>query len=170
MKPSKIKSVKGKKAWFLLPNFKSLTWMGTAYCAKSKDVELLNKTDEIDSQLKSHETIHVRQAESTHNSWFLFYLRYVWQWILNIPLVFSDFYAPYKFMQFELEAYLNQDDWDYCQHGGVTQWKKFEKIKLKTKREWAWEYYHTFPKPYFTRFLREKIKGTIYLLTQNNIK
>ena len=62
MKPSKFKCVKGKKAWMLLPNFKCFIWKGYAYCKSKKDVEDLNKNDEIDSQLKSHETIHIRQA------------------------------------------------------------------------------------------------------------
>ena len=57
----------------------------------------------------------------------------------------------------EMEAYLHQDEWDYCQNGGVYQWKELGKIPLKTKRKWAKEYYKSKPKPYFTSFLREKI-------------
>jgi len=160
MRPNKIISVKGKKAWLPLFGFKALTWCGTVYCQKQKDVDSLNKSDEIDSRLKSHETIHVRQAESTNNCWFLFYLRYIWEWILNLPLIFIDVYAPYKFMPMEIEAYLNQDNWDYCKHGATYQWKEFEKLTLKKKREMAKKYYNSKPKPYFTNFLYNELMRT----------
>ena len=160
MKPSKIKTLKAKKAWFLPSHFQSITWKGIAYCQKQNEVNLINATDEIDSKLKSHETIHIRQAQSTKNSWFLFYIRYAWEWICNFPLIFIDVYAPYKFMPMEIEAYLNQDNWDYCTYNATYQWKEFEKITLKKKRELAKEYYGSNPKPYFTHFLYEKLMRT----------
>lgn len=158
MKPSKIKTLKAKKAWMLPSHFQSITWKGIAYCNSQSDVDSINATDEIDSQLKSHETIHIRQAESMHDSWFRFYLRYIWDWIKNFTLIFVNVYAPYKFMAIEMEAYLNQDNWDYCQHGAVYQWKELEDIKLKERRAWAKEYYDSKPKPYFAEFLEEKLK------------
>ena len=107
MKPSKFITVKGRKAWFLLPGFSALTWKGYAYCKTQKEADKINSTDKIDSRLESHETIHIRQAESTHDSWFLFYTRYVWAYICNLPLIFINVYAPYKFMPFEIEAYFS---------------------------------------------------------------
>ena len=161
MKPSKIISVTAKKAHFLLSGFRALTWKGVVYCKRNEDVNSINYSTEINSQLKSHETIHVRQAESTHDSWFMFYLRYVWEWICNLPLIFIDLHAPYKFMPMEIEAYLNQDNWDYCQNGAVYQWKGFEKIlSLKEKREMAKKYYGSKPKPYFTDFLYNELTRT----------
>lgn len=157
MKPSKIKSLTAKKAWFLLPSFRAITWKGVAYCNDKLDVKTINLTEGINCRLKSHETIHVRQAESTDDSWLKFYVRYVWEWILNLPLIFIDMFAPYKFMPFEIEAYINQDNWDYCKHGAVYQWKEFEKLTLKEKRELAKEYYNSKPKPYFSDFLKEKL-------------
>ena len=32
MKPSKITTVKAKKAWYLPPKIRALTWMGIVYC------------------------------------------------------------------------------------------------------------------------------------------
>lgn len=160
MKPSKIKTVKAKKAWLLPPNFKAITLKGVVYCQKQKEVDEINATDEIDGKFKCHETIHVRQAESTHNSWLLYYMKYIWEWILNIPLIFVNVYAPYKFMPMEIEAYLNQDNWDYPNNGATYQWKKFEKLTLRKKREMAKEYYSSKPKPYFTHFLYEKLMRT----------
>lgn len=159
MKPSKFKTVIGKKAWFLLPNFDCLTWKGYAYCRTQEKADKINKTNGIDSQLESHETIHVRQAESMNDSWFRFYLKYVLEWICNLPLIFINIYAPYKFMPIELEAYLNQDDWNYCMNGKVYQWKTFEKLTLKEKWKMAKEYYNNHRKPYFPSFLKEKIKN-----------
>ena len=158
MKPSKFVTVKGRKAWFLLPGFSCLTWKGYAYCKSQKEVDKINETDKIDSRTESHETIHIRQAESTKDSWFRFYTRYVWEWIKNLPLIFVNLYAPYKFMPMEMEAYLNQDNWDYCMNGAVYQWKDFEGIPLKTRREWAKEYYANKHKPYYPYFLRQKLE------------
>ena len=78
MKPSKFVTVRGKKAWFLPPNFSCLTWKGYAYCKTQAAADKINETDKIDSQLESHETIHIRQAQSTKDSWFRYYLRYGW--------------------------------------------------------------------------------------------
>lgn len=160
MKPSKFITVKGKKAWFLLPGFSALTWKGYVYCKTRTAADKINESDKIDSRLESHETIHVRQAESMHDSWFRFYTTYVWEWICNLPLIFINVYAPYKFMPTEMEAYLNQDNWDYCMHGAVYQWKEFNKLTLKEKRKYAKEYYGSSPRPYFADFIREKIMRT----------
>jgi hypothetical protein len=157
MKPSKIKSIKAKISWLLPSRINALTWKGVVYCTNEKNVKLINKTDKIDSQLKLHETIHLRQAQSTKDSWFLFYIRYVWEWICNIPLISINLYAPYKFMPMELEAYLNQDTWGYCEYEATYQWKEFEKLTLKKKRELAKEYFGYKPRPYFTDFLRKKL-------------
>ena len=61
------------------------------------------------------------------------------------------------FMPIEMEAYLNQDDWDYCMHGATRQWKLLETLTLKDKRRLAKEYYGSKPKPYITRFLHIKL-------------
>ena len=157
MKPSKFITVKGKKAWFLLSGFSALTWKGYAYCKTRKQANIINSTDKIDSQLESHETIHIRQAESMHDSWFRFYVKYVFEWICNLPLITINSRAPYMFMPIEMEAYLNQDDWNYCMHGATRQWKLLETLTLKDKRRLAKEYYGSKPKPYITRFLRIKL-------------
>ena len=157
MRPSKFSTVKAKKAWFLPSGFSALTWKGCVYCRSQKAADMINATDNIGSQLESHETIHVRQAETMNNSWFNFYAKYIWEWIKNLPLVFIDSKAPYKFMPIEMEAYLNQDDWEYCMHGLVYRWKEFEKLKLKDRKKLAKEYYGSVPRPYFAAFLRKKL-------------
>lgn len=161
-RPSKIKVVTAKKAWLLFSGFAAITLFGVVYCKSQSRVDEINKTENIDSQLESHETIHVRQAESTHDSWLLYYLKYIWQWIINFPLIFVNTYAPYKFMPFELEAYANQDDWDYCL-GKCENWKVYKKLTLKQKRQFAKDYYKSPIKPYFTSFIRININPVLGL-------
>ena len=142
MKPSKIDVVKAKKACLLFSNFKAITWLGTVYCKRDSDVEEINKKDTIDSSFKSHETIHVRQAYAMKNSWFIFYLNYIFNWIKNLPLLFINIHAPYKLIPTEIEAYLYQDDWKYAaKNEPVYEWKRFQKLKLSEKREIANLYY-----------------------------
>ena len=153
-KPSKIKSVSAKKAWLIPPNIAAITLFGVVYCASKSRADKINESDKVDSQLESHETIHVRQAESTKNSWFIYYFKYFWQWICNIPIIFVNFRAAYKFIAFELEAYRYQDDWDYCL-GKCEKWKDYNKLTIKQKRELAKEYYSN--KIYFAEFIKNNI-------------
>jgi len=157
VKPSKIKTIKGKKALFLPKNFKGITLFGVVYCNKKEDADELNKSEMIDSDFKNHELIHVRQAESTNDSWVLFYLKYVAEWIKNLNLITIDINAPYKFMPMEMEAYLNERNWEYSS-AKATQWKEFEKIPKKELREMAEDYYDNCRfKETFTSFLKRKL-------------
>jgi len=150
-KPSKIKAVKGKKAWILPSNIEAITLFGVVYCSSRAKADKINESEKIDSQLESHETIHVRQAESTKDSWFIYYMKYIWQWICNLPMIFINIHAPYKFISFEMEAYRYQDDWDYCL-GKCENWKKYNKLTLKQKREFAKQYYDN--KIYYSDFIQ----------------
>lgn len=155
-RPSKIKAVTAKKAWFVPSNMVAITLFGVVYCRTQERADAINKSEKIDSQLESHETIHVRQAESTSDSWFLYYLKYIWQWLMNFPLIFINVSAPYKFISFEMEAYRYQDEWDYCL-GKCEKWKEYNSLTLKQKREFAKEFYGYDIRPYFTKFIKEKI-------------
>lgn len=139
-KPSEIKAIKAKMAYFLPSSFRAITLFGTAYCNEKRDVELINNSgDEIDSVLKCHETIHVRQAEEARDSWFIYYLNYVWQWICNLPLILYGWNMPYKFIPYELEAYANEDNFYYTCNV-AEQWREFKKIPFKQKRKYVKEY------------------------------
>lgn len=153
-KPSKIKSISGKKAWLLPSNFEAITLFGVAYCHSRERADKINESENIDSLLESHETIHVRQAESTRDSWLVYYLKYIWQWLLNFPLIFINIYAPYKFIAFELEAYRYQNDWNYCLNK-CEKWKEYNTLSLKQKRLLAKEYYNF--KTFFSDFIMYKI-------------
>ena len=108
-KPSSIKVIKATcpKIW-LLPGFRAITFFGRIYTKTKADMCSINLNDNIDSNFKCHETIHVRQAEDTHNSWFLFYILYIWQWICNLPLITIHKRAPYRLISFEMEAFFKE--------------------------------------------------------------
>lgn len=156
MNPKKIKSVKAKKAFFLPSGFKALTWKGVVYCKHNKDVEAINKTEEINNDLECHETIHVRQAESMHNSWLLFYCRYLFDWICNFPLFLNGFRMPYFFIATEMEAHLHENEWNYCQNGQVIQWKKFEKLSLIEKFKLSKKYKKVSGALRFRNFMKQE--------------
>lgn len=139
MKPSKINVLKAKKAIFLLPKFRALVWKGIAYCKEKSDIQLINFEDKISSNFESHEITHVKQAESTHDSWFCFYTLYLWYWILNFPLFIRGLYIPYYFIPFELEAMAHETDWNYPTNGAVYEWKKF-KLSLRQKLYFSKDY------------------------------
>jgi hypothetical protein len=156
-KPSEIKVVKAKKTKLLPKSFSAITWFGTIYSNNDKEIEALNRTDGIDSILECHETIHVRQAEGTNDSWFCYYLKYIWQWICNLPLIFISTNMPYKFIPFELEAYAFENDKEYAMKGDCNYWKKFNKLTLKEKKKYAKDYYQLRKSVRFSYFIHRYI-------------
>ena len=161
MKPSKILRIKAKKALFLFPGFRALTWKGTVYCKYDSDITLINHdyTDRITSDLESHETIHVRQAESTNDSWFKFYLLYLWYWIKNFPLFFTGIMMPYYFIPFELEAFINETDHTYPTHGAVNGWREFKSLTISEKFKLANMYNNSYKPIGFKQFVRKIFKA-----------
>lgn len=132
-KPSKITELKAKKAWFLPRHFRAITLFGTVYCNDRKDIDNINTNNYSTKRLVTHETIHVKQAASTHNSWCLFYLLYVWYWIKNLPLALMYSYAPYKLIPFEIEAFVNENKPEYINTDKCEGWKKYKKLKFNEK-------------------------------------
>ena len=159
MKPNKINTLSARKALFLFPGFRALTWKGVVYCKDDSDILLINFERKISSDFESHEMIHVKQAESTHNSWFYFYTLYLWYWVLNFPLFIVGLYMPYYFIPFELEAMNNENNWEYSANGSVYQWEDFNKLTLKQKYKLAKD----FKKDYKTNF-KQYVKNVIYPL------
>lgn len=163
MKPSDVKELKAKKAIFLFPGFRGLTWKGTVYCKYKSDIQLINFSDSINSDFESHEMIHVRQAESTKNSWFCFYVLYLWYWIINLPLLITGLYMPYYFIPFELEAMANETNHDYSTHGAVYEWKEYKKFSFKEKYKLAKLYNETYKpkKKSVKQFIKEVVSKLI---------
>lgn len=157
MKPSEILVLKAKKALFLFSGYRALTWKGVVYCKKESDIQLINFDDKISSDFESHEMIHVKQAESTHDSWFCFYTLYLWYWIINFPLFFFGLMMPYYFIPFELEAMNNETNHEYTENGAVLQWKKFKKLTIKQKFKLSKEYKKNKKTIGFKQFVRNII-------------
>lgn len=143
-RPKNTTKIIAKINKFLCPSgFSAITLFGVIYVRSEASLEKINKTDGIDSLLENHEMIHVKQAVSTHNSWFLFYLLYIWQWLMNLPMIFIDLHAPYKFIPFELEAYANEANVGYQKEivDGANLWWEFNKLTIFEKWKLAKQYY-----------------------------
>ena len=144
-KPKNTTKIIAKINKFLCPSgFSAITLFGVIYVRSEASLAKINKTDGIDSLLENHEMIHVKQAVSTHNSWFLFYLLYIWQWLVNLPMIFINKYAPYKFIPFELEAYANEANVGYQKEivDGANLWREFNKLTFLEKWKLEKQYYN----------------------------
>lgn len=141
-KPSKIKSITGKVMPGLMgKRFAAITLFGVVYTKKQATADVINSTDGLDSVLETHEMIHVKQAVSTRNSWFLFYMHYIFEWLYNLPLIFVNGYAPYKFMPLEIEAYRNEYNTDHALQEKCEDWRKYRKLGIRTRFELAKMWY-----------------------------
>lgn len=100
----------------------------------------------------NHEMIHVKQAVSTNNSWWKFYLLYIWYWLKANPL-FRGFTFAYKMNPFELEAYANEKDLFYIgtHTSGANRWKTYKEVSVKQRKQY-WENYEAMRKTEYITF------------------
>ena len=115
-------------AFWLRRGYQALTFFGTVVTATDSDARLMRQGD---NSLTRHEMIHLRQAQSTHDSWLLFYLLYVWYYLRALPQNRRLRNAAYLINPFELEAYCHMDDPTYverCAVGGATGWRRFARM------------------------------------------
>ena len=63
-----------------------------------------------------HEEIHAVQAKECHG-WIIYYFQYLWQWI---SAGFN-----YHSIQFEKEAYANENNLNYLQQRPAFAWKNY---------------------------------------------
>ncbi len=136
-RPSKIEKLEIKFNW-LLPfgKFFLMCFFGKMWI-KNRDKDrweqkVKNGSAKYD---ENHEMMHVKQAVSTKDNWFLFYLYYIWYYLKNLPII-NGFNMPYRMICFELEAYGNEYDLSYidkCKDGAVN-WKKYNSLTLKEKK------------------------------------
>lgn len=158
MRPSEIKNcvIKFNK---VIPfgNFLAMMWKGKILI-KEINQEYW-KTIESDSRGKTiinHENIHLKQAVSTNDSWFYFYLNYVWQYLKNLPIIFG-FEFPYRFISFELEAKGFANNFNYLEgKKSCDRWKSYNKLSLKEKRKY-WKQYKELNNISLSSFIKEYI-------------
>ena len=91
--------------------------------------------------VKFHETIHLRQAQSTHNSWLCFYWKYLVFWLQARQANRILPNASYLLNPFEMEAYANMYNPYYLDHlphpdKGANGWREYAKMNL-AQRYWA---------------------------------
>ena len=88
--------------------------------------------------VKFHETIHLRQAQSVHNSWLCFYWKYFIFWLeaQRANRILPN--AGYELNPFEMEAYANMYNPHYLDKypNGTTGWQQYAKMNL-AQRFWA---------------------------------
>jgi len=118
-------------------------WLRKGYEAMTFFGTIVTASEGLDSdELRRHETIHLRQAQATHDSWLLFYLLYFWYILRALPQNRRMKNAAYYINPFELEAYRHMDDPAYlelCAEKGATEWRTYARM---SPRERLKKFYH----------------------------
>ena len=112
--------------------FTAATVFGRIYTRTQEAADHLNNRFDA---LKNHEMIHLRQAQSTHDSWLLFYVRYFWYSLRAIGYIWRMKNAMYYLNPFEIEAYRHMYEKDYLERcdGGAVEWKEFARMSLAAR-------------------------------------
>ena len=121
--------------FWLRKGYEAMTFFGTIVAASDDEARLAGLDN---SSLRRHETIHLRQAQSTHDSWLLFYLLYFWYILRALPQNRRMKNAAYRINPFELEAYLHMDDPDYleqCREKGANEWRVYASMSPRERLE-----------------------------------
>ena len=121
-----------RNTFWLRKGYAAMTFFGTIITSSQWHADRINRRD---TDIKRHEMIHLRQAQSLHDSWLLFYVRYLWYYLRALPLNRKMRHAAYRLNPFELEAYAHMDDpayLDQCRDG-ATEWRQHAKKKPKDR-------------------------------------
>jgi hypothetical protein len=112
-------------AFWLRRGYDALTFFGTIVTATAEEARRLSAKG---STIKNHEMIHLRQAQSCHDSWLLFYWLYGWYYLRALPMNRKLRNAAYRLNPFEMEAYAHMHDLHYTDHE-VSEWRIYAKMK-----------------------------------------
>ena len=132
-KPSKMDNMPAlRNTFWLRKGFAALTFFGTIITATKEEAERLNTSV---NSIKVHEMIHLRQAQSLHDSWLLFYVRYLWYYLRGLPQNRRMRRAAYMTNPFELEAYRHMHDSHYLEQcrNGANEWRLYAKMKPRQR-------------------------------------
>ena len=133
-RPSRIVDMSAvKEGFWLRRNYDAMMFFGFILAHTKEEADRINK---YGGSLKRHETIHLRQAQSTHNSWLCYYTLYIWYSLRAWPQNRYMRNASYYLNPFEMEAYKHMYDEDYldkCQNG-ANEWRVYAKMKPKERR------------------------------------
>lgn len=115
--------------------YTAMTVFGRIFTSEQAVADHLNRRNDA---LKNHEMIHLRQAQSTGNSWFRFYFLYFWHSLLALRYWRKVKNAVYYLNPFEMEAYAHQHDLHYldrCGDRGASEWRTFARMKLSQRKD-----------------------------------
>lgn len=136
-RPSHIIEMKAvKEGFWLRKNYAAMMFFGTIVAHSQKEADLINARN---GSLKRHETIHLRQAQSVHNSWICYYLLYIWYYLRALPQNRYMKNAAYYLNPFEMEAYKHMYEPDYLEkcRNGANEWRYYAKMKPSERRRIA---------------------------------
>lgn len=87
------------------------------------------------NELIYHETIHILQATLEHNSWFVFYVKYLYYWLRNMFHCGFKNNIAYYCIPYEMEAYYQDIFWNSDKSYDCRNLNKFKKFPYKTAIE-----------------------------------
>ena len=154
-RPSRIADMKAvANSFWLKRGYGALTFFGVILTPTIEEARLINILSDISTDasiqkltmrqqreqtvLKNHEMIHLRQAQSCHNSWLLFYIRYAYYWIGGQRMRRKLKNAGYWLNPFEMEAYKYEQDTHYLdgsEANGINGWREYAKLTAKERLE-----------------------------------
>ena len=124
-----------RDGFWLKHGYAALTFFGYVVTRTQAEADRLNRHYD---ELKNHEMIHLRQAQSCHDSWLLFYARYLWYYVRALPYNRKLKNAAYLLNPFEMEAYAHMSDLAYadrCRHEGATEWRRYARLPVSRRME-----------------------------------
>ena len=117
-------------SFWLRKGYEGLTFFGKILTPTQDEADRMNSGF---SNLKNHEMIHLRQAQSCGDSWIRFYLLYIWYWLRALPANRKMKHGAYLVNPFEIEAYRHMNNLNYLANGEATEWRKFAKMSIKER-------------------------------------
>ena len=132
-RPSLIKNMPViRNSFWLRKGYAALTFFGTVIASTKEDAEEFKNQK---STLRNHEMIHLRQAQSTHDSWLMFYLLYSWYSLKLLPQSRKMKNAIYWLNPFEMEAYQHENDLHYLDNHVADEWRQYARMKPSERIE-----------------------------------
>ena len=134
-RPSRIQEIKAvKEGFWLKKKYGAMMFFGHILTHTQHEADILNAHG---GSLKRHEAIHLKQAQSTCNSWLCFYIIYIWHYLRALPQNRYMRNAAYYLNPFEMEAYEHMYESDYLDkcHDGANGWRKYAKMKPSQRRK-----------------------------------
>ncbi len=139
-------------SFWLRKGYEGLTFFGYILTPTQQEADQFNSAradgDKLTAAMKNHEMIHLRQAQSTGDSWLRFYLLYIWYWLKAYLGAGRSVrrqlkHAAYLLNPFEMEAYGRMNDLHYLERckDGATEWKRFAGMSLKQRLQFYLEKY-----------------------------